>query len=76
MSGAVRLGKETVTGTIRDPIFRTVTEGMTAFPCGSDNRCPITGDGKIRRINQSFGYGTIQEFPMIDLKQGSIGLFI
>ena len=49
---------------------------MLSFPCGSDNRCPITGEGKIGRIYQSLGYGLTQEFPMIDLKQGRIGLVI
>ena len=44
---AVGLGKETVTGTIHDPFFGTVTDRVLLFPGGSDNRCPVAGDGKI-----------------------------
>lgn len=48
----VRLGKITVTFTVCNAIIRTVTDTVPAFSCGSDKGRAITGDGKIRSINQ------------------------
>lgn len=54
----VRLGKVMVTVAGRDPIFGTLTDTVFSFVGRGYNRHPITGDGKIGCINQSFGLET------------------
>lgn len=49
----VRLGKITVAVAICNAVKGTVTDTVFAFPRRSDKWCPITGNGKIRGINQS-----------------------
>lgn len=72
----VRLGKVAVAVTVGNAFFCTVADTVSAFPGRGNNRSAVTGNGKGVRINQPVFDRLFQEFPVIDLKKGSIRLIL
>lgn len=72
----VGLGKAAVAVTVRNTFFCTVADTVSTFPGRGNNRSAVTSNGKGVCINQPVFDRLVQEFPVIDLKKGSIRLIL
>ena len=66
---AIRLMVDTIAFAVTNSFFQVITGAGFPLTCSGVNRSPVTGDGEVLQIDQSFIDGFVQELGLEDLKE-------